>query len=79
MPKYEILSRLVQFIDDYVEHQAIWWWGRHYDVIEAETPAKAKYIFYQEYLMDDDFVDGMAMIESCRLWIEKQEDKSHER
>jgi hypothetical protein len=68
MSEYEILSKEIQIIDDYVEHAPIWYWGRHYDIIEAETPAKAKYKFYLEYLQDDDFVDGMAMIESCKLY-----------
>jgi hypothetical protein len=66
--EYEILSREMQFIEDYVEGCPIWHWGRHWDIIEAETPSKAKYIFYKRYLDDGDFVDGMAMIESCCLY-----------
>ncbi len=68
MPEYGILSKDIQFIDDCVDGYAVYHWGKHWDIIEAPTAAKAKYIFYREYLMDDDFVDGMAMIESCQLY-----------
>ena len=68
MPEYGILSKEMQFIDDYVEDAAIWYWGRHWDIIEAETRAKARYKFCLEYLQDGDFVDDMAMIESCKLY-----------
>jgi len=68
MAEYEILSRSREFIDDVVEGCNISHWGRHWDIIEAETPAKAKYIFYQKYLEYDTFVDDMAMIESCKLY-----------
>jgi hypothetical protein len=65
--EYAILSKELQFIDDYVEHQPIWHWGRHWDIIEAETPAKAKYKFWLEYF-GDDFIADMQLIESCRLY-----------
>ena len=76
MSEYEILSKPIQIIDDYVEHTAIWYWGRHYDIIEADTAAKARYIFWQEYLAYDGFVEGMNMIESCKLYKESEQEQS---
>lgn len=68
MKEYGILSKELYFVDDYVEEHCIYHWGRRWDIIEAETPAKAKYIFYKKYLAEDGFVEGMAMIESCKLY-----------
>ena len=68
MSEYGILSKEVEIFAEYLDGWARYERGRHWDIIEAETPAKAKYIFYKKYLSDDGFIDGMAMIEECQLY-----------
>ena len=66
MAEYEILTKEHMYVDEYIDGYARHERGRIYDVIEAETPGKAKYLFWKKHFCYD-FIEDMKLIEMCRL------------